>query len=194
MPTTTSPDTLSRDEQAALWHLARGGDESAKDALVRANLPFLCRKAHSYARKFGADPDDLLSEALAAFPYAFRSFDPAHGSFLNYYATAACRAMARAGRLVESERDAAGPESRSPDLAPAPDEPESPDGESDRRVRHALGLLHPTGRVVLQMAEGYGGRPVPIPRVARHLGITLARARELHREAFNRLSDLLALS
>jgi hypothetical protein len=181
------------EDLTAIWARARAGDRAAADDLARAVLPWTLRTAWNYARLFGLYRDDLYSEGLTAFPAALRSFDPARGGFLNYFAACAGRAMVRAGRrAVDSPERPAG-RSRGSDADGPLDRVPARDGDDARHRRvlavadvlHELAARDEMALAVLAMAAGLlaGCRKADARTIAREYGLAEADVLAAYRRA-----------
>ncbi len=95
---------LSPSEERETARSARGGDASALDRLVRANLRFVISVARRYRNK-GLSFLDLIQEGNVGLIIAARKFDPDHGvKFISYAVwwirQAILSAIAKQGRPV----------------------------------------------------------------------------------------------
>lgn len=180
---------VSKDEQRALCELAKAGDRDAANRLALAVWPWVRRKAGIYARRYHVEPDELEAVGLSRFSYAVRSYDPAGGSFLNFFGSCAAREMMALVRDEEARRRRE--EASDEAVAWAP-QPESLAGEDDDRVRAELASLDPVSRELLELMEGVNGEPMGPRAAGRRLGLSYASAKRRHEAAFNRLSDRLA--
>jgi len=76
---------LKREEELALAHRVRKGDEAARDHMVRANLRLVVRLARDYLNQ-GLPLEDLIAEGNIGLMKAVERFDPKHGVKLSTYA------------------------------------------------------------------------------------------------------------
>ena len=84
--TTSSVSVLSREEEAALWLLAREkGDRGAVTRLVQAHLRDVVFIAKKH-RLYGVPVADLIAEGNLGLLHAFEKFDPARGVRFGTYA------------------------------------------------------------------------------------------------------------
>ena len=95
---------LSPSEERETARSARGGDPSALDRLIRANLRFVISVARRYRHK-GLSFLDLIQEGNVGLIIAARKFDPEHGvKFISYAVwwirRAILSAIAKQGRPV----------------------------------------------------------------------------------------------
>ncbi|SRR5579884_987674 len=81
----TTAGTLTLESEQELGHRIRGGDESAINELVEANLRFAMYMANRYRRE-GVDIDDLIQEANIGLMLAARHYDPERGVRFTSYA------------------------------------------------------------------------------------------------------------
>jgi RNA polymerase sigma factor (sigma-70 family) len=173
-------------EQAALCVRARAGDRQAYDALALSVWAWCRRKAGHYARQYGSDADDLEAVGLSRLPHAVQNYDPAHGTFLNYFAACASRQMIGAARKEVARREVQSDEA----MAREPGR-DGRDAPRDAAVTAALAGLDPVGRALVSHLHGIGRPRLSLERVRKRLGLSKRRAAELYRLAFNRLSDVL---
>lgn len=155
---------------ADLCRLARAGDAAAADELARAVLDAVRAKALAYERRFRGtvSADDLVGVATLKFPAAIRSYDPAHGSFLNYYLSAACRAMVEFARREVKREGVRGFAAAAPDdRDPAADEPDPLPG----RAHAALAGLPRAEQVLFAAIAGIGVRKRSVESVAAALNV-----------------------
>lgn len=75
---------LSRDEELELARAAAGGDEGAREKLVRANLRFVVSIARRYSHN-GVPLEDLINDGNIGLMRAAERFDPERGfKFISY--------------------------------------------------------------------------------------------------------------
>jgi RNA polymerase primary sigma factor len=105
---------LSRAEETALVRRARGGDESATEALVTANLRFVVSVAKRY-NNFGLSFAELISEGNYGLLEAVKRFDETRGfKFITYAVWWIRQAILKA--LAEDSKAARPPMSQVNDL------------------------------------------------------------------------------
>ncbi len=95
---------LSTEQQAEYHALAAAGDRAAANILAASCLMFIRRKAQFYAKRLGLHADDLESVGQSTFVDCVKYYNREHGTFINYYSSAAIRAMCRYSRRVMDER------------------------------------------------------------------------------------------
>jgi RNA polymerase primary sigma factor len=76
---------LSREQEAAIAHRARGGDRTAQQQLVEANLRLVIKLARGY-RNRGIPFADLIQEGNLGLLRALQKFDPQRGFRFSTYA------------------------------------------------------------------------------------------------------------
>lgn len=81
------PKPLGKEEEEKYLRLARAGDKSAKDVLVRHNMRLVAHIVKKYAG--AAETDDLISVGSIGLIKAINTFEPGHGTALASY-TARC--------------------------------------------------------------------------------------------------------
>ncbi len=177
----------------SLWARARAGEPTAAEDLARAVRPWTLRAAWRYARLYGMDREELYSEGLSVFPAALRSYDPARGGFLNYFAACAGRAMAEAGRRAVNSPERTAGRSRSSEEGGPFDRIPAPVSDDTRHQRilavaevlHDLSARDELALAVLAMAAGLlaGGRKCDAAVIARKYGLEAAGVKEAYRRA-----------
>lgn len=90
---------MTRGEQNFLALLARLGDREAADELTLSVWDWVYRTAYKYGRRSGFEVDELASVMFEAMPKAIEHYRSESGSFLNYFAYAAGRKVARYIRI-----------------------------------------------------------------------------------------------
>src|SRR5215208_2235939 len=107
---------LTKDEELALAHQAKAGDEDARRRLVEKNLRLVVSVAKRY-REMGLPFEDLIQEGNIGLIKAVQRFDPELGNRFSTYATwwirqAIGRAIEDKGRAIRlSARAGEGPHS-----------------------------------------------------------------------------------
>jgi hypothetical protein len=192
-----APVRFSRAEEADAFARARAGDREAAD-LIALSVAGLVRKfANQAAAHYpAAEYSELVAAGHLAVARALPLFLPAKGwRWTTYVGTAVRREMQKVGvaaaaRAAHFPRD---PDEPDPDaVAPAPRALPRGAAAAADRVRAGLARLDPLSAALVAGAYGIdrpGGRGVPVPRLARTLGLSPRRARGLLAAA---LSDLAA--
>lgn len=85
-----STDPFTREEETRLFILWKeGGDVRAGERLARANLRWMMKIAHDYAKRAAVDVSDLISEGGEAMAKAMNKFDPRKGfrftTYMNWW-------------------------------------------------------------------------------------------------------------
>ena len=199
-------------EAASLWALCRAGDPAARCALVERYAALATRIAHGMNVPTGAvaGTDDLESAAVIGLIDAVDRFDPARGVPFEGYASLRIRGavldevrrvdeLGRTDRRRQREAQAHGVEGsyqgttsldelieRGYHGAEQQDElAERYDAEDLRmRVRSAMACLPPRQREVL---ERYYGQSLTLREAGLRMGISEARACQLHGRAIQNL-------
>jgi RNA polymerase sigma factor (sigma-70 family) len=70
---------LTRQEEFALWPLAKAGDERAKIQLLKSQFPLVVNIAEKHLWT-GTDIEDLISLGMTGLMKAFHKFDPSRGN------------------------------------------------------------------------------------------------------------------
>lgn len=159
-----APLDAERERQLARRFL--GGDRSAGELLVRANLPFVISIAREY-RRWGIPMEDLIQQGCLGLLKAASRFDPDHGCRLVTYAAFWIRAeireyVVRGHRMVrigttKGERRAVRLFRRTGELDPG--RLAAATGLSIDRAERLLPML--AGRdIPLDDAPAFGGAPV----------------------------------
>lgn len=176
-------------ELAELCERAQQGDRAAADAVACAVWPWTLRTAWKYARIYGVDREELASIGWSKIPEAIRSYTPARGGFLNYFATAAAREMISAARqdLVHRGRFRSTPENslESAPAPPPPDEFEADRAERLRQIADTIIDMDDLSLAVLAMAAGLlaGGRKCDAKLIARTFSLDEAEVLAAYRRA-----------
>jgi RNA polymerase sigma factor FliA len=199
-------------DSAQLWALFRGGDAEARCALIECYAPLATRIAHGMNVPVGAvaGPDDLESAALIGLIDAVDRFQPERGVPFEGYASLRIRGavldevrrvdeLGRADRRRQRAAAAQGEEgsylgtvsldeliengfhggAEQDELA------ERYEAEDLRmRVRSAMACLPPRQREVL---ERYYGQSLTLRETGARMGISEARACQLHGRAIQNL-------
>jgi RNA polymerase primary sigma factor len=76
---------MTQDEESSVGARAVGGDQEARDEMVRRNLGLVVKFAHGFMRP-GRSLMDLISEGNLGLIRAAESFDPTHGVRFSTYA------------------------------------------------------------------------------------------------------------
>ena len=203
---------------AQLWARSREGDAAARCALIECYVPLATRIAHGMNVPVGAvaGPDDLESAALIGLIDAVDRFQPERGVPFEGYASLRIRGavldevrrvdeLGRADRRRQREAAAQGEEGsylgtvsldeliengyhggvEQDELA------ERYEAEDLRmRVRSAMACLPPRQREVL---ERYYGQSLTLRETGARMGISEARACQLHGRAIQNLRRQLAV-
>lgn len=200
---------LSREDEARLGRRIRAGDEAAVDELVTRNLRFVVMMARRYRRR-GGSLADLVNEGNVGLIRAARRFDERRGvRFVTYAAWWVKQALIDAARrqehLVRPPRrgphrrsylslDQAAGKGRSPlgDRLPDPEEA-CPAARLDREALRrqvslsVAGLPEREARV-LRLCYGLDdGEPRGLCEIARTLGVSRARVRQIRDRGLQRL-------
>lgn len=205
-------------DSALVWARLRGGDAAARCALIEQYLPLASRIAHGMNVPVGAvaSPDDLESAGVIGLIDAVDRFDPERGVPFEGYASLRIRGavldevrrvdeLGRADRRRQREAQAQGEEG--PYLGtvsldellengyrggPEQDElAERYDAEDLRmRVRSAIACLPPRQREVV---ERYYDQSLTLRETGQRMGISEARACQLHGRAIQNLRRHLAV-
>ena len=163
-------------DSAQLWAMSRDGDAAARCALIECYVPLATRIAHGMNVPVGAvaGPDDLESAALIGLIDAVDRFQPERGVPFEGYASLRIR-----GAVLDEVR-------RVDELA------ERYEAEDLRmRVRSAMACLPPRQREVL---ERYYGQSLTLRETGARMGISEARACQLHGRAIQNLRRELAVA
>jgi len=205
-------------DSALLWAQCRGGDSAARCALIERFAPLATRIAHGMNVPVGAvaGPDDLESAALIGLIDAVDKFDPERGVPFEGYATLRIRGavfdevrrvdeLGRADRRRQRAAAAQG-EAGSYHGTVSLDEliergyhggaeqdelAERYEAEDLRtRVRSAMTCLPPRQREVL---ERYYGQSLTLREAGLRMGISEARACQLHGRAIQNLRRQLSV-
>ncbi len=205
-------------DSAQLWAMSREGDAAARCALIECYAPLAARIAHGMNVPVGAvaGPDDLESAALIGLIDAVDRFQPERGVPFEGYASLRIRGavldevrrvdeLGRADRRRQREAAAQGEEGsyqRTVSLdeliengyrggAEQDELAERYDAEDLRmRVRSAMACLPPRQREVL---ERYYGQSLTLRETGARMGISEARACQLHGRAIQNLRRELAV-
>jgi RNA polymerase primary sigma factor len=206
----TNPPTAARlltgPEELALARRIERGDLAAKRTLIEANVRLVRSVAAEY-RGLGVPLEDLVQEGSIGLVRAAERFDHRRGLRFSTYATwwirqAVVRGLAQAqpirlpasaGRRLRAlrragrELSAAG--GREPTIEGAAAAADAPDFDHER-LRRLVAALPPRQRTVVELSFGLAGRtPVELPRIARSLGVSTERARQLRSSALLRLRE-----
>lgn len=200
---------LSREEEARLGRRIRAGDEAAVEELVTRNLRFVVMMARRYGRR-GGSLADLVNEGNLGLMRAAERFDERKGvRFLTYAAWWVRQALVEATRrqeqLVRAPRRYRGPRRAylSLDAGVADGSPlaeriadadqASPEGDLDRKeLRRQVNLcvagLPEREARVLRLCFGLDdGDPRELSEIARALGVSRTRVRQLRDRGLQRL-------
>src|SRR3989475_12456850 len=206
-------------DSAHLWAMFREGDPEARCALIECYVPLATRIAHGMNVPVGAvaGPDDLESAALIGLIDAVDRFQPERGVPFEGYASLRIRGavldevrrvdeLGRADRRRQREAAAQGEEGsyqRTVSLDELIENGYHGGAEQDElaeryeaedlrmRVRSAMACLPPRQREVL---ERYYGQSLTLREAAPRVGISEARACQLHGRAIQNLRRELAVA
>lgn len=198
---------LSREEETRLARLARNGDRAARHRLVSANLRFVVSIARNYQGR-GLPMADLVNEGNLGMLRAVERFDESRGvRFVSYAHWWVRRAIVEAVRRESGLPTGDGRIARAVSL----DEPSAGGGAGTLQEVLADDRLPPPEQRLLRLAmrqsleaslidvpererdvvRRYFGldaeRPESLNRIARDLGITRERARQLKERGLARL-------
>jgi len=206
-------------DSAHLWAMFREGDSEARCALIECYVPLATRIAHGMNVPVGAvaGPDDLESAALIGLIDAVDRFQPERGVPFEGYASLRIRGavldevrrvdeLGRADRRRQREAAAQGEEGsyqRTVSLDELIENGYHGGAEQDElaeryeaedlrmRVRSAMACLPPRQREVL---ERYYGQSLTLRETGARMGISEARACQLHGRAIQNLRRELAVA
>ena len=208
------PERAEEHDQVAR---ARQGDREAIETLVSSNLPYVVHVAKEF-RGRGLPFEDLIAEGCVGLIEAIRRYRAANGTRFMTYASfwvrkeilAAVSSQPHAihvpryarerGRSVIRPVRLDGPSSmdreqsladrlRHPDPSPADTIIR---GEQTFRVRRHLLRLAPRDQAVIAWRYGLGGQPEKtLNEIARHLGLSRERVRQIEVAALTRLRGAL---
>ena len=206
-------------DSAQLWAMSRDGDAAARCALIECYVPLATRIAHGMNVPVGAvaGPDDLESAALIGLIDAVDRFQPERGVPFEGYASLRIRGavldevrrvdeLGRADRRRQREAAAQGEEGsyqRTVSLDELIENGYHGGAEQDElaeryeaedlrmRVRSAMACLPPRQREVL---ERYYGQSLTLRETGARMGISEARACQLHGRAIQNLRRELAVA
>src|SRR3989454_2130836 len=206
-------------DSAQLWARCREGDAAARCALIERYVPLATRIAHGMNVPVGAvaGPDDLESAALIGLIDAVDRFQPERGVPFEGYASLRIRGavldevrrvdeLGRADRRRQREAAAQGEEGsyqRTVSLDELIENGYHGGAEQDElaeryeaedlrmRVRSAMACLPPRQREVL---ERYYGQSLTLRETGARMGISEARACQLHGRAIQNLRRQLAVA
>lgn len=192
----------SEEQQAA--RRAAAGDESARQLLVKANLPFVIMLARQYAGR-GAALEDLVSEGNLGLLLAARRFDPERGvRFVTYAAWWVRQAILKAVRQaaagpagagwilsLDSGMDAEDGEplgARVQDRSfPGPEDAAVGVAVRDQ-VRAVLAGLPARDAAIVQDRFGLAGTAgIPLREAARRHGLSSERVRQIEKRTLRRI-------
>ena len=206
-------------DSAQLWARSRGGDAAARCALIECYVPLATRIAHGMNVPVGAvaGPDDLESAALIGLIDAVDRFQPERGVPFEGYASLRIRGavldevrrvdeLGRADRRRQREAAAQGEagsylgtvsldeliENGYHGGAEQDELAERYEAEDLRmRVRSAMACLPPRQHEVL---ERYYGQSLTLRETGARMGISEARACQLHGRAIQNLRRQLSVA
>ena len=178
-----------------LCPLVRQGSKDAMELLVCGNLPFLHRTANHLTGGQSPHHDDLVQEGALGLLEAARRFDPDRGlKFLSYAASAVRNAMTDFLRTQGSRGEVVSlswEELHTGPIAPSP-EVELLRQEQQEILSKGLYSLAPRERVYLRYRFGLSDDvPRSLRDTAAYFHLTEGRARQLERQALNRLKFIL---
>ncbi|MCD8288783.1 MAG: sigma-70 family RNA polymerase sigma factor [Prevotella sp.] len=182
---------LTDERELELSERARGGDVSAREALVNANLKFVVSLARQYAAE-GVSMLDLVNEGNIALLRAAERFDARRGLRFSQFAVWPVRKAMQAFCPDDSVRVKSGDmdnrqfgrQGATVDF----------DGLDEDELKAALAVLPARERLVLAACFGIGEEQLTMRETAERFGLTRERVRQIRKRALRRLHEMRALA
>lgn len=189
-------------QERALFEAARAGDEQAKEFLIRNHLLFAAKEGRRWARGKLAE-DDVISAANYALMVAFDKFDPTRGvrfaTFIRRFIRGRIADLWRSQNTV-GENARKFPDKDEQPICKSPQEPVVyQDVEERDHKRFIEQLLEAAKKSVLTERERivierhYGEDGVEMAAIARELGLTRERVRQIREVALRKLNREMSL-
>ena len=194
---------LTKEEEIAIGHRIRAGDQVAFDQLVRSNLRFVVSVAKRY-QNFGVPLPDLIAEGNVGLVRAAHLFDAGRGVRFISYAVwwirqAILRALEENGRLARRtiRLDAHLSDDDEEWLSLAVEEAGATGTEEQSlhharawEIRRAIASLDPRERHVLVLYFGLdGSQPLTLEEIASVYGLSRERIRQIKESGLRRLRN-----